>query len=298
MSHLSVFIRNHFLSKKNKQILLAFILLFNILFSLSLIAESQNVIDADIVSTTRNNAKFIKRNHIVTHQKKINVGNKKFIINIFTKKGPNKQKYFVVHDSEDAAFDAGLRAIKHGGTLIVLENNENRNLYSYGNPNGLTKQDPNRMFYKENLYWPVAKELIKLSGNSPNRLIIVLHNNKPGGNFDLNHIKTWKNITIESEKDPDIRSLIWIPGLTIKPNKKVSKEINFYKKSGLNVVYEFVPKSERGDGSFSVYAAKHGVAYRNIEVEAGIRGNIKSELHSRKKQIKYLNALRKYHKIK
>ena len=298
MSHSSFVKRNHFLSKKSIQILLTFILLFHLLFTVSPMAESQNVIDADVVSATRNNARFIKRHHIITHQKKINVGNKIFVINIFTKKGPNKQKYFVVHDSEDAAFDAGLRAIKHGGTLIVLENNEYRNLYSFGNPRTLTKQDPNRMFYKENLYWPVAKELIELSGNSPNRLIIVLHNNKPDGNFDLNHIKTWKNITIESEKDPDIRSLIWIPGLTIKPNKKVAKEINFYKKSGFNVVYEYVPKGERGDGSFSVYAAKHGVAYRNIEVEAGIRGNKKSELHSRKKQIKYLNTLRKYHKIK
>ena len=65
----------------------------------------------------------------------------------------------------------------------------------------------------------------------------------------------------------------------------------------MNVVYEYVPQSERGDGSLSVYSSQHNIPYRNIEVEAGVRGDRKSELKSRRKQLKYLKAVRKYNGI-
>ncbi len=261
-------------------------------------AANKRISDADVLSPTRKNAKFIKRKHIRTSQVMINVGNERFVINVFKKDGPNKQKYIVIHDSEDAAFDTGLRAIKHGGTLIALENKENRLLYSFGKKKGPTHQDPNRMFNTDNRYWPVAKKLLELYGISSKGLIIVLHNNKPDGDFRLDSIATWNNITIASHADKDVRSLVWIPGTTAEPNVKTGKEIAYFQKKKLNVVYEYVPQNPRGDGSLSVYAAKHGIPYRNIEVKAGIRGDRKSELKSRRKQIRYLNVLRRFHGVK
>ena len=272
----------------------AFMLL---LLALSTVAQAGNErkVDADVQSATRKNARFIKKKGIKTYQETVDVGKEKFIINVFTKQGPNKQKFIVVHDSEDAAFDTGLRAIKHGGTLIALENQENRMLYSFGEKEGLTGQDPNRMFDEDNPYWPVAKKILELLDASPKELIFALHNNKPDGNFMLDTIATWKNISILSKEDPNKRSLIWISYSKPEPDRKLSDEIQYYKNKGLNVVYEYVPQNELGDGSLSVYAAKKGISYRNIEVEAGVIGNRKSELKSRKKQTKYLKAIRKYH---
>lgn len=261
-------------------------------------AENHKVIDADITSHTRKNALFIQRHHILMQQVMVPVGNETFVINIFRKKGKNKQKYIVVHDSEDAAFDTGLRAIKHGGTFIALEDHENRNLYSYGKKEGPTHQDPNRMFNKDNPYWPVAKKILELLDASSKKLIIALHNNRPGGNFRLDTIATWKNITIASHADKNVRSLIWIPGTSPEPDSLTAAEIAYYKKKKLNVVYEYVPENQRGDGSMSVYSSKHGIPYRNIEVEAGIRGNRRSELKARRKQTRYLNVLKRYHGIK
>ncbi len=276
--------------------ILAFI--FVVFIPIYLKAENQKTVDADVISTTRKNTNFIKRKHIRFYQLSVKVGKEKFLISVFTKQGHNSQKYLVIHDSEDAAFDAGLRAIQHGGMLIALENNENRSLYSFGKKGGTTGQDPNRMFNKDNPYWPVAKKILELLDATSGSMIIALHNNKPGGNFNLGHIQKWKNISVVSREDPDSRSMIWIPGPTPTPNRDISREVQAYNNSGLNVVYEYVPENSRGDGSLSVYAAKHCIPYRNIEVEAGVRGNRRSELKSRRTQIKYLNALRKYHHLK
>jgi len=289
--------RVHWLFFKITGVFIFAFVLFTVI-PIRLEAGNHKTTDADVLSTTRKNANYIKRKHIRFYQLSIEVGNEKFFLSIFTKRGYNNQKYLVVHDSEDAAFDAGLRAIKHGGTFIALENNENRNLYSFGDKSGPTHQDPNRMFNKDNPYWPVAKKILELLDATSRSMIIVLHNNKPGGNFNLGHIQNWENISVVSRKDPDDRSMIWIPGPTPVPNRDISREIQACKKVDLNVVYEYVPENKRGDGSLSVYSAKHCIPYRNIEVEAGIRGNRKSELKSRRRQIKYLNTLRKYHHLK
>ncbi len=269
----------------------AFIFLFMLTTA---VVSAQTVPDADIQSPTRRNEQFIRRKGIKVRQVSVNVGAQRFVMNVFTKKGKKTQTFIVVHDSEDAAFDAGLRAIKHGGTFIALENHEGRPLYSYGADPGATRQDPNRMFNADNPYWPVAKKILELLNGSADRMIFALHNNKPGGNFRIDTIATWKNISILSDADKDKRSLVWIPSSQPHPGKKLADEIAFYKKKGLNVVCEYVPENERGDGSLSVYSTKHGIPYRNIEVEAGIRGNRHSELKSRHRQMRYLRIVRKY----
>jgi hypothetical protein len=279
-----------YMNRKNQHIVLFLLLIL----CFPVFTSAQSVPDADILSPTRRNKQFIQRERIHVRQVTVDVGKQRFVINVFSKKGTKSQTFVVVHDSEDAAFDTGLRAIKHGGTFIALENHEGRPLFSYGSDAGVTHQDPNRMFNKDNPYWPVAKKILELLNGSPHRMIFTLHNNKPGGNFRIDTIATWKNISILSHADKDKRSLVWIPFSQPHPDKKLADEIAFYKKKRMNVVCEYVPENERGDGSLSVYASKHAIPYRNIEVEAGVRGNRHSELKSRRKQMRYLRNVRKY----
>lgn len=167
-------------------------------------------------------------------------------------------------------------------------------MYSFAGTGERIYQDPNRIFNEKNRYWPVAKKILELCGASSKEMIVVLHNNSNDGDFHLDTISTWPNISILSREDPDAKSMIWISGDTVEPNQALREEINFYKDLNLNIVYEYVPNNQDGDGSLSVYAAKNGIPYRNIEVVAGKRGNKRSELQSREKQTKYVDAIYSY----
>ena len=274
------------------------ILGFMLGFAGTVFSQNLQPADADVYSPSRKNFLYIQRHHINIRMDSIRVGSQLFYINILTKKGHKHQKYMVIHDSEDAAFDAGLRAIKHGGTLIALENHEQRALYSFGKIRGSSGQDPNRMFQLQNPYWPVAQRILHLLDASSKNLIIVLHNNTPEGNFRIDTIATWKNISVPAAVDKDPKSMVWIPGKTPAPDLQTRAEIKYYARHKMNVVYEYVPINQTGDGSLSVYSTKHGIPYRNIEVKAGIRGNRKSENKARSRQIRYLKHLRKYHGLK
>ncbi len=236
----------------------------------------------------RGNQEFIEKHKIEIEQTFFEIGKEKFLINILSKKGPNNQKYFICHDSEDASFDTALRAIENGGQIIALGNNENRFLYSYGEKKGINKQDPNRMFDKNNPYWPLAEKILDLLRLNENEKIIALHNNSSHGSFHLDNIKNWPNISVMSEKDPDKKSLIWLPGLDKAPSEDLKDQIEYYKNQGLNVVYEYVPENKIGDGSFSMYAAKNNINYINIETEIG----------KLKEQQRYLKVVEDYEQIK
>ncbi len=247
--------------------------------------EELKIKDADFFA--RGNQEFIEKNEINIEQSFFEIGNEKFLINILSKEGPNNQKYFICHDNENASFDTALRAIENGGKIIALGNNENRFLYSYGKEKGITDQDPNRMFDKNNPYWPLAEKILDLLKAEESERIIALHNNSPHGNFHLDNIKNWQNISVLSEKDPDKKSLIWIPGLEKIPNEELQEEIEYYKKNGLNIVYEYVPENQAGDGSFSVYAAQNNIHYLNIETVMG----------NKEEQQRYLETIKNYHQI-
>lgn len=251
--------------------------------------------DRDVHSPTRNNAEFIEQNNIKIFQETVEIKEEKFYINIFSKPGPNTQKYLVIHDSEDAAFDTGIRAIKDGGAMITLENQNGRNLYSFGNNQGDTGQDPNRIFDPNSRYWPLAQKLLKLLNGSSGEMMIALHNNRPEGDFDLDHLEEKNNISVLSRQDQDPKSMVLIPGTDPEPDQELNSEIQYYRGQGLNVVYEYVPEDESGDGSLSNYAAHNGLPYRNVEIPAATRGDQKSEKQSREKQTRYLDAIKNYH---
>lgn len=190
--------------------------------------ENLKVEDEDFF--LRGNREIIEKYEIKVEQKFIEIGQEKFLINILSKEGPNNQKYFICHDSEDASFDTAIRAIKNGGEVISLGNDENRFLFNYNEPKGLTNQDPNRMFSENNPYWPMAEKVLDLLESENKEMIIALHNNSPHGNFHLDNIKNWRNISIMSEEDPNKKSLIWIPGLEENPSDELLEEIEYYKK--------------------------------------------------------------------
>ncbi len=246
-----------------------------------------NLVIKDNDLFARGNQEFIEKHEVEVEQKFFEIGKEKFLINVLSKEGPNKQIYFICHDSEDASFDTALRAIENGGQIIALGNNENRFLYSYGEKKGITDQDPNRMFDKNNPYWPLAEKILDLLKVNKNKNIIALHNNHPEGDFNLDNIKKWRNIIILSEKDPNRKSLIWLPGLDKIPNEELKNQIEYFKNNGLNVVYEYVPENEIGDGSFSVYAAQNNINYINIETQMG---NLKD-------QQRYLKVVENYEQI-
>src|SRR6056297_328833 len=260
-------------------------------------AGSEQIQDRDVHSPTRNNAEFIKKNNNKIFQESVEIEEDKFYINIFTRSGPNTQKYLVIHDSEDAAFDTGLRAIKNGGALIALENRNGRNLYSFGANKGDTGQDPNRIFDKDSHYYPLARKILELLGESSGEMVIALHNNKQDGNFSLDDLEKQENISTLSKEDPDHKSMILIPGSTSEPDQRTHSEVRYYRDQGLNVVYEYVPEDEPGDGSLSHYATRKGLLYRNLEAPAPVRGDQKSEARSLEKQTRYLEVIRKYYSL-
>ncbi|MBT7736215.1 hypothetical protein HN709_00855 [Candidatus Peregrinibacteria bacterium] len=254
-------------------------------------------LDEDMESSSRGNAKFIEQYDIKVCKEVISVEGQNFLIRTFSKEGPEKQRYLVIHDSEDAAFDTGLRAIQNGGTLITLESSGERSLGAVDKQGDLQHlgQDPNRMFVEGNPYWPLAERLLELCGASSREMIIALHNNHPKGKFSLDSVSRSPNVTIISEEDTDRKSMIWISGATPKPQPGVMHEIDFYKTLELNVVYEYVTPSGDSDDSLSVYATRNSIPYINIEVAAGVRYDADSESEAVERQTRYLDAVRAYH---
>lgn len=212
------------------------------------------------------NKKQIERNGISYKQEQFEFKGRIIVLGIFEKtmEGPasQPQNYLVLHDDENTAFDAGIRAIAlHGGRLIALENKERRNF-----PGGI---DTNRIFAASDENYPVAEKILALLGNSGP--IISLHNNRGGAilpNYKNTHV-----FTAQKEKDPaKIHDMVWISGTTpfeqIDTRKDLKNEIDHYVAKGLNVVYEYVPPGGNDD-SLSNWAALNARAYYNVEIRRG-----------------------------
>ncbi|MEI6296504.1 MAG: hypothetical protein WCO84_02540 [bacterium] len=248
--------------------------------------------DADMMN--RGNFEFIVKNKIDFKSEVFVLEKKKFKFSVFSKMGSKDIRIIVCHDSENIAFDVGLRAIKDGGVLLAFENGEFRNLYDFG-AHAQTHQDPNRIFYEDGPYWPLANRVLSVIFSGKNRrdeVLIALHNNNPRGDFGITNLKKKKEICVESSLDTDEKNLIWLSGED-KTSGKFTKEINFYKKSRLNVVYERIDDGSKG--SLSNYTARKRIPYVNIEVRSGRdregeKGAIASQTH-------YLDKVRTFHGI-
>lgn len=173
---------------------------------------------------------------------------------------------FVLHDDENAAFDAGLEAIsQYGGRLVFLENDEARN---FGNV------DPNRIFgddYPE--YTEFIASLIERDGP-----VISFHTNADGHNRAVGagtlSIHRYSDVYNNPEASitgynhgGDEDDLVWVAADTqLSETPWATQFLEQMQISGINVVFEHV---QGNDGSMSNWAAPRGFEYYNIEAQDG-----------------------------
>lgn len=191
----------------------------------------------------------------------------------------NNIVFISLHDDETTSVDAAKKILLgHGGLLIEIENNGQRNIrfqlgqYFY-------KVDPNRIFAKEGIKESLdqlgktsakaVEEVEKLGKRitqlipSETEYVIALHNNTPGY-FSVNEYThgnkragDTKKVYINAEQDPDDFFLT-----TDRPlYKKLSGK-------GYNTILQD-NKDCTEDGSLSVYCGKKNIRYINCETEHG-----------------------------
>ena len=184
-----------------------------------------------------------------------------------------------LHDNEVTSVDAAKRILQqHGGMLIEVENNAERNIrFRLDETN--YKVDPNRIFSKEGIKKSLAElgrvsfkaidEVEKLGQRiiqlfpADARYVIALHNNTP----DLFTVKEYspgnkrsvdaKKIYLNPQEDADDFFLTTDGNLYDKLTEK-----------GFNTVLQD-NKNCTEDGSLSVYCGKRNIRYVNCETEHG-----------------------------
>ncbi len=167
----------------------------------------------------------------------------------------------VLHDNEDAAFDAGIRAIaQFGGTLIALESGERRR------HDGV---DPNRVFGRDG-YAPFTAWVDAL--NAPGEPVIALHNNKDGHGAERGVISVlrWLSGTAIRSFDhgSDEDNLVWMAGTAPLEQNALAGTLRAHlERLRINFVYETVDTNR--DYSLSNHAALQDQPYYNVEAEHG-----------------------------
>lgn len=187
-----------------------------------------------------------------------------------------------LHDDEMTSVDAAKRILEeHGGMLIELENNGQRNIrFRLGQDS--YKIDPNRIFSKDG----IRKSLEQLGRTSDKAIdeasklgerilelvpaqaecIIALHNNTPGLFSAIEYAPGNKRaadskmVYINPEQDADDFFL--------------TTDISLYEKlanKGYNTILQD-NKNCTEDGSLSVYCGKKNIRYVNCETEHGKSG--------------------------
>ena len=187
--------------------------------------------------------------------------------------------FISLHDDESTSVDAAKRILlEHGGLLIEIENNAQRNIrFRLGQY--LYKVDPNRIFAKEG----IKKSLDELGPTSTRAIdeveklgkritqlmpaeakyVIALHNNTPEL-FSANEYAPGnkrsadtKKVYINAEQDADDFFLTTDKSLYEKLADK-----------GYNTILQD-NKNCTEDGSLSVYCGKKNIRYVNCETEHG-----------------------------
>lgn len=258
------------------------------------ISPKNNTRDLDL--NRNENQQFMLEYNILLKQQTYAIGQEKYAINIYQKSPIGTTRYLVLHDNENTAFDSGLRAIKDGGLLVVLENKESRYLYDFGK-NTQTNTDPNRIFDDKNKYFALGQAILSSLQLQQDSLVVALHNNSPNSAFKMSNIHKFGNAQIVCQKDRNEKNLYWIPY-----KNSTDAGLNLAKKlcnaGSYNVVSEQVPSITEGDGSLSIYAANHGIDYVNIEIKAAIAGDKNSENTAMLAQQNYITTLAKLSQAK
>lgn len=259
-----------------------------LLTAITLNAHANTIIDQDLLQ--RKNLEIVKHNGIKNQYYYLNIGKERYVIGIYEKHPIGNIRYLALHDSEDAAFDGGLDAIKNGGLMVVLENNEQRYLFER-NKNKTTDIDPNRIFMPESQYFALGQSILSHLKLSKNSVIVSLHNNSPNSGFGMNNIKKYGATDISCKNDTENKNLYWLPYNASNKKNVIALADNLCKKNTFNVVLENVPPIGKGDGSLSIYAGNKDYKYINIEIKAGIKNNSKSEKVAKENQVRYINGL-------
>ena len=184
-----------------------------------------------------------------------------------------------LHDDELTAVEAARRLLEiHGGVLIEIENNSQRNIrFRIGQ--SFYKVDPNRIFSKEGIKNSLEQlgktsvravdEVEKLGQRvialipSEAKCLIALHNNTPGM-FSVTEYAPGNKRSVDSRK-------VYINAEEDTDDFFLTTDNHLYEKladKGFNTILQD-NKNCTDDGSLSVYCGKKNIRYVNCETEHG-----------------------------
>ncbi|WP_165010098.1 hypothetical protein [Neisseria yangbaofengii] len=181
---------------------------------------------------------------------------------------------FHPHDNEYTAKQVALEAVRrYPVCLIALEHRGTRRI-SFRSGESYADFDPNRIYSPQGRAATLSGGLDEAAAHSaaafadavlnalkPAGFIIALHNNTDGAtnieSYALEPLAgTDAPVFVQPQHDED--DYFYVNG---------SRAFAFFKSRGFNVVQQ--TDNVADDGSLSVYAAKHGIGYINIEAEYG-----------------------------
>jgi len=187
-----------------------------------------------------------------------------------------------LHDDELTSVDAARRFLEtHGGVLIEIENNAQRNIrFRIGQ--SFYKVDPNRMFSKDGIKKSLEQlgktsvravdEVEKLGQRiielipAETKCIIALHNNTPG-QFSVTEYAPGNKRSIDSKR-------VYINAEEDTDDFFLTTDNRLYEKlagKGFNTILQD-NKNCTEDGSLSVYCGMKNIRYVNCETEHGKSG--------------------------
>jgi len=197
---------------------------------------------------------------------------------------PDGPTLILLHDNEDAAFDAALYGIrKYGGQVVAVEASGRRIFQAV--------QDPNRNFGETRAATASCRDMhlrpapaftrTLISFLNPAYPVITLHNNDDGysgngGRGTISAQRTSAVLTGLMSPTPGAGNLadednaILLAGTEpYDRNRAVQQVVRRLHQAGLNAIYEYV-RPERNDCSLSNYVVLNGLGtYFNIEAQHG-----------------------------
>lgn len=221
------------------------------------------------------------RNVIIPTEKKVfyKIAQTTFTVKIQQYGEGNDYVFINLHDDEETSVEAAKQILQeHGGLLIEVENNLQRNLrFRVGNY--FYRVDPNRIFSTNG----IKKSMEQLGRSSAKAIsevekfgqyllsllpgdagcIIALHNNTPGL-FSANDYVAGNNRTAESKK-------VYINPAEDSDDFFLTTDKYLYEQladKGYNTILQD-NKNCTEDGSLSVYCGKKSIRYVNCETEHG-----------------------------